>query len=289
MIIDFRHTPPTDEGLARYVNPPPHLQGYAERYGERVYGGSNAEVTTMSAVELLARLDQLGIDMAVLKSADNESTHGTKYPLERLAAYVDGHGDRLFPVAGVDPHKGMVAVREVEWAVRELGFRGVNLGPFEQRLRANDALYFPIYAKCVEFDIPVLLHTGVNFSSGLSLDFGHPRHLDDVAVAFPDLKIVAVHGGWPWVLETVAVAWRHRNVFIDISGVRPRYILKPGSGWEPLLNYGASVLADRVLWGSNWPQVAPEEWLAAIDSFPLSDDVRAKWLGGNAARLLGIT
>lgn len=288
MIIDFRHTPPTTEGLSRYIDPPPHLRGYAERYGSRVYGGSNAEVTAMSADELVARLDRIGVDGAVLKSADNESTHGTKYPLERLAAYVDGHGDRLFPVAGVDPHKGMAAVREVEWAVRELRFRGVNLSPFEQQLRANDPLYFPIYAKCVELAVPVLLHTGVNFSSGLSLDFGHPRYVDEVAVAFPDLKIVCVHGGWPWVLETIAVAWRHRNVFIDISGVRPRYMLKPGSGWEPLLNYGATVVADKVLWGSNWPQVTPEEGLAAINSFPLSDDARAKWLGGNAAQLLGI-
>lgn len=289
MIIDFRFTPPTPEGLPRYTSPPKHLQGYAQVFGSRVYGGSNPNVRLMSADELVAYLDRAGVDKALLKTSDNETTQGKKYPMERLAEYIKGHEDRLIGIAGVDPHKGMRAVRELEWAVKDLGFRGVNLGPYELKLRANDKLYYPIYAKCVELDIPVLLHTGINFSNELLLDFGNPLYIDEVAVHFPELKIVCVHGGWPWIQEMVAVAWRHKNVYIEISGIRPRYIVKPGTGYEPLLVYGDTILQNQIVWGSNWPQVTPEEGIAGVRSFPLKEESKQKWLGLNAARLLGLT
>ncbi len=199
MIVDFRFTPPTPEGLPRYTAPPKHLQGYAQAFGTRVYGGENPDVRLMSVDELLAYLDRAGVDKALLKTGDNETTQGKKYPMDRLAEYIKGHEDRLIAVSGVDPYKGMAAVRELEWSVKELGFRGgVNLGPYELKLRANDKKFYPIYTKCVELGIPVLLHTSINFSNELLLDFGNPMYIDEVAVDFPELKIVCVHGGWPW-------------------------------------------------------------------------------------------
>jgi uncharacterized protein len=288
MIIDFRFTPPTPKGLPRYTAPPKHLQGYAQAYGDKVYGGKNESIRLMSAEELVAYLDEVGVDKALLKTGDNETTQGSKYPMDQLAEYIQGHEDRLVGIAGVDVHKGMRAVRELEWAVKDLGFKGVNLGPYELKLRANDKKYYPIYAKCVELDIPVLLHTSVNFSTELLLDFGNPMYIDEVAVDFPELKIVCVHGGWPWTLDMIAVAWRHKNVFIEISGIRPKYMLKPGSGYEPLFNYGNAVLQNQIVWGSNWPQVMPDEGIATImNDFPLKETTKKKWLGLNAARLLG--
>jgi predicted TIM-barrel fold metal-dependent hydrolase len=288
MIIDFRFTPPTPEGLPRYTAPPKHLQGYAEVFGRRVYGGENPDVRLMSAEELVAYLDRAGVDKALLKAGDNETTQGKKYPMDRLAEYIKGHEDRLIGIGGVDLHKGMRAVRELEWSVKELGFKGVNLGPYELKLRANDKKYYPVYAKCVELDIPVLLHTSINFSNELLLDFGNPMYVDEVAVDFPELKIVCVHGGWPWMTEMIAVAWRHKNVYIEISGIRPRYIAMPGTGYEPLLVYGNSILQNQVVWGSNWPQVTPDEGIEGVKGFPLKEEVKKKWLGENAARLLGI-
>lgn len=288
MIIDFRFTPPTPEGLPRYTSPPKHLAGYAQAYGKRVYGGESQVARLMSADELVAYLDQVGVDKALLKTGDNETTQRSKYPMEKLKAYIESHEDRLIGIAGVDVHKGMRAVRELEWAVRELGFKGVNIGPYEQKLRANDKKFYPIYAKCCELDIPVLLHTSVNFSTELLLDFGNPMYIDEVAVDFPELKIVCVHGGWPWITQMVAVAWRHKNVYIEISGIRPKYIAMPGTGYEPLLVYGNSILQNQILWGSNWPQVTPEEGIEGVRSFPLKEEVKKKWLGLNAARLLGL-
>lgn len=287
MIIDFRFSAATPEGLAEYLTPPKHLMGYAEVYGNRVYSGANPAVRVMESSELVEYLDRVGVDKAILKTGDSETTLGTKYPMDKLANYIRGHEDRLVGTAGVDPHKGMQAVRELEWAVRELGFKAVQLGPIGHKLPASDKKYYPIYAKCIELGVPALIHTSIHFSNSLVLAPGHPCHVDEVAVDFPELKIVCVHGGWPWVAELVAVAWRHKNVYIEISGVRPRYLVMQGNGWDPLIAYGKSVLQDKILWGSNWPQVTPEEGIAAVRGFPLKEDVKRKWLGLNAARMLG--
>lgn len=288
MIIDFRFTPPTPEGLFRYLTPPEHLRGYAEVYGSRVYGGSNQAIKPMQPPELIKYLDRVGVDKVLLKTSDNETTTGFKYPLDKLAEYIEGHESRLIGVAGVDPHKGIKAARELQQAIATLGFKAANITPCEHKLNANHKKYYPIYGKCVELDVPILIHTSINFSHELPLDFGHPRYIDEVAVDFPELKIVCVHGGWPWILEMISVAWRHNNVYIEVSGTRPKYIAMPGTGWEPLLVYGNSVVQDKVLWGSNWPQVSPEEGIAGVNSFPLKEDVKKKWLGLNAAHLLGI-
>lgn len=284
MIVDFRFTPPTPEGLPRYTSPPRHMKGYAEAYGERVFGGKTLRV--MTAVELVRWLDEQGVDRVLLKCSDTETTLGAKYPMERLHDYVKGHPNRLLATAGVDPHKGMGAVREIEEAVRAFGFKAVNLNPFELRLHANDKKFYPIYAKCVELDVPVLLHTSFNLTRDFSLDYGRPLYLDEVARDFPELMIVAVHGGWPWVLEMVAICWKYPNVYIEISGTMPKYIMTPNSGWDPLLVYGNGLLQDRILWGSNWPMIEPKESIEWVRKFPLKDEVKQKWLGENAARLL---
>lgn len=288
MIIDFRFSAPTPEGLLEYVTPPEHHLGYAAVYGKRVYGGSNPDVHEMNPDELLQYLDRFGIDKALLKSGDTESTQGSKYPMDRLASWIGPHSDRLIGTAGVDPHKGIRAVRELQWAIQDLGFKAAQFSPIAQKLPANDRRYYPFYAKCVELGVPALLHSSIHFDPKLTLDLAHPKYIDSVAIDFPELKIVCVHGGWPWVTEMIAVAWRHPNVHIEISGVRPKYIAMPGTGWEPLITYGRSQLQDRIVWGSNWPQVLPDEGIDGVRLFGLKPEVELKWLGGNAARVLGL-
>ena len=97
---------------------------------------------------------------------------------------------------------------------------------------------------------------------------------------------MAVHGGWPWVLEMIAISWKYPHVYIEVSGTMPKYIMTPNTGWEPLLVHGNGLLQDRVLWGSNWPMIEPKESLGWVRKFPLKEEVKEKWLGGNAERLL---
>jgi predicted TIM-barrel fold metal-dependent hydrolase len=142
MIVDFRFTPPTPEGLPRYRTPAAHMKGYAEAYGERVFGGQTLE--EMPPDRFVAWLDEQGVDKVLLKCSDTETTLGTKYPMPKLYEYIRNHPDRLLGTASVDPHKGSTAVQELERAVRDCGFKAANFNPFELGLRANDKKFYPL-------------------------------------------------------------------------------------------------------------------------------------------------
>ena len=123
------------------------------------------------------------------------------------------------------------------------------------------------------------------------MEVEQPLYLDMVAHDFPELKVIAGHGGWPWMHEMVAVAWRNANVYIDISGYLPKYIGMPWTGWEPLIHFGNSVIQDRILFGSVWILMGMtiKELAEGVTELPLKDEVKAKWLYHNAARLFGVS
>ena len=118
------------------------------------------------------------------------------------------------------------------------------------------------------------------------MEYSHPRYLDQVATDLPELKIVATHGGWPWVTEMVAVAWKHPNVYIDTAGQSPKYIAMASMGWAPLMQLGNSLLQDRILFATRYPLLTFERALEEFNQLPLKEEVKEKWLGKNAARLL---
>jgi uncharacterized protein len=147
---------------------------------------------------------------------------------------------------------------------------------------------YPLYAKCIDLGIPVSVHCSVNFSTATSMDYGNPQFLDDVMVHFPELRVCAMPPGWPWVLELIAVAWRHSNVCIGLAPVRPKYLNVANSGYEPLLQYGNTVLQDNVIFGSSYPLLPVERSIVEIEELPLKDSVKRKWLHDNAARFLDL-
>ena len=284
-MIDFGSTPPIPE-----FNPTSkeHLGNY-----RRVYKSSEerAKKETDPKDELasyLAAYDEAGVSKIVIKARDVESTFGLKIRNEDVAAFCRGQGSRFIGFAGVDPHKGMAAIRELEHAVRELGLRGLNIQCFESKVAINDAKLYPLYAKCIELDIPVNIHVGINFSTATSMEYGRPVLLDQVMMHFPDLKVIAAPPGWPWVTELIGVAWRHPNVHIGLVAMRAKYLGVENSGYEPLLQYGNTVLQDRMIFGSAWPMQPIKQAIADIDGLPLKDTTKQKWLHDNAARLLGL-
>jgi hypothetical protein len=224
----------------------------------------------------------------MLTAEDAETTAGMKVPNDKVAEFVNQNPKRFIGMAAVDPHKGMAAVRELERAVKELDMKCLCLEPWLHKLRSNDKRYYPIYAKCVELDVPVWIHSSINYVPQLTMDFGRPIYLDEVAGHFPELKIIAGHGGWPWVNEMMAFLWRHPNAHTDISAIRPKYLGLPGTGWETLLQYGNSLLQDKVLFGTAWPAQQFKESIEELKKLPIKKDVLAKWLGGNAKRLLNL-
>lgn len=286
MIIDFCVIPPLPETLDSFANPEGEFAAYTKLYAGQ--SGSIDSLIENPHKGLLKLMDDAGVDKAVLTAEDAETTMNMRTPNEKVSEFVKLEPNRFIGMAAVDPHKGMQALRDLEYAVKKLGMMALCLEPWLHKLRSNDKRYYPIYAKCVELDIPVWTHCSINFVPTLKIDFGRPIHLDEVAGHFPDLTIVAGHGGWPWVNELIAVAWRHENVMIDISAVRPKYLAKPGSGWETLMTYGNSLLQDRIIFGTAWPMQSFKESIGGIRSLPLKKPVQNKWLGENAKRILKI-
>jgi uncharacterized protein len=142
---------------------------------------------------------------------------------EEVATICRAYPGRIFGSCNIDPNLRMDAVRMVEIAVREYDFRAVRMMGALTNLRPNDALCFPIYTKCIELNIPVVINIG--FPGPLRYaKFQRPIDLDDVCVTYPELMVVATHIGHPWHLETVALLQKHANFRLMTSGFVPKYV-----------------------------------------------------------------
>lgn len=241
--------------------------------------------------QMLAMLDAAHITRTLITGFDEASTGGTTFVTnEVVAAVADRHPQRFIPFAGADIMRGSEAVRAVEHWVRARGFKGLSLRPFMIGLPADDRHYYPFYEQCVALGVPVSIHASANWTTCRPSDLGHPRHFDQVACDFPDLKLILSHAGYPWVLEACLLAWKHPNVYLELAAHRPKYFTAPGAGWEPLLRYGQSTIQDKILYGSGAFLLGrpPAELLAEFRALPIKPAVMEKWLWRNAAQLLGL-
>jgi predicted TIM-barrel fold metal-dependent hydrolase len=282
MLIDFASTPPLPEMQVDA----PHLAQYGRVYAASYEATGKNRLGVENLPDYLACYKRIGARHVVIKGRDAETRHGYRVRNEDVASFCHAHGPCFLGFAGVDPNKGVKALRELDFAIGELGLRGLNLQTFELGLPINDARMFPFYAKCIELDIPLNLHCSTSFSTAAAMRLGHPGLLDEVMVYFPELRVCAAPPGWPWVHELLAVAMRHENLFIGLTAVRPKYLAVPESGYGGLLQYGNTILQDRIIWGSSWPMLPIERSLEEIDALPLKDNVKRKWLYNNAARFL---
>lgn len=195
---------------------------------------------------------------------------------------VQDHPDRLFGVASVDLYRPVEAVRELRRCVRDLGFRAVRVVPWLWNLPPDDRLYYPLYAECVELEIPFCLqvgHTGPMRPS----EPGRPiPYLDRVALDFPDLTIVAGHIGFPWTNEMISLATKYPNVYIDTSAYKAsRYP-------QELVAYMQGHGRKKVMFGTNFPMIQFADALRDIQSLGLDDDARRLFLFENARRVFNL-
>jgi hypothetical protein len=225
----------------------------------------------------LSALDVAKVDRALVSA-----WWGPRGPMlsnDAVADFARAHPERIYGVASVDLLHPMEAVRELRRCVKELGLRALRILPWLWNLPPNDRRYYPLYAECVELQIPFCLqvgHTGPLQPS----EPGRPiPYLDEVALDFPELVIVAGHIGYPWTTEMIALATKYPNVYIDTSAYKPsRYP-------RELVDYLRAHGKKKVLFGSNFPMLSPGECLPEVDALGLKDDVRALFLGGNARRV----
>lgn len=261
------------------------LPGYGfDNYG-RIFAAGPAQRPQASAQPRRDILDRFVADM---ERAGVEVGVVTGVPNSVIAEVIRTYPGRFIGFAALSPYDGMRAVRELERLVHEQGLGGLRVSALYNGLPASDRRYYPLYAKCVELDVPVRIYTAMTYANDRPYDLGHPRHLDQIAMDFPELRIVAGLGGWPWVGETVALMRRHPNLYCDTAAHRPRHFATPGSGWEPLLQFGNTLLQDKVMVGLSWETIGlpMETLIGEYMQLPLKDLVKDKWLHENARRFL---
>jgi predicted TIM-barrel fold metal-dependent hydrolase len=254
------------------------MANYERIFRSRREGGDPRPDAEMK--DYLQMLDRLGIVRSVPFGASNDE----------VAELLRDYPDRFIGLARISGLHGMSGVRELERRVREQRFQALGVSALVDAIPASDRRYYPLYAKAAELDIPVRVYSSMSYATDRPYDLGHPRHLDQVAMDFPELTIIGGLGGWPWVNEMVAIVRRHPKLYMDTSAHRARYLGQPGSGWEMLMQFGNTLIQDKVLVGLSAGLVGQsyETLLGEYMALPLKDTVKEKWLYHNAARVFGI-
>ncbi len=231
---------------------------------------------------MVEQMDEAGIEKVFIAQAKMWS-YWRKWmfmdtQVEEVLQYTERYPDRFVGLAGYDPYRISQSLGEVEFAVAECGFRGVyaHVYGFDVQLQGREM--YPLYAKCVELNVPVYLELGQVMDCAPG-DCARPMELDRIACDFPELKIVAGHAGWPWIEELIAVCTKWDNVWIAVNGLMPRTLP------DELLQFMASSAGqNRCLWGTEGLPWA--ESLRQVDDLPLlSREAKHKLLNENASRL----
>lgn len=208
---------------------------------------------------------------------------------EDVAAGAARHSDVLIPFGSVDPLTGAEAIERAKRLVEDHGVRGFKFHPSVQGFDPSDRQHYPLYEALSGHGLPAVFHTGqtgigagTRGGFGIKLGYSNPMLLDAVAADFPDLTIIMAHPSVPWQDEAIAVATHKANVYIDLSGWSPKYFP------PQLVRQANSLLQDKVLFGSDYPLITPQRWLADFADLDLKDQVRPKILKDNAVRVLGL-
>jgi len=198
--------------------------------------------------------------------------------VEDIKALMERCRGRVGGLFGIDITRGMDGVRALETAVKELGFEGAHLHSYGWGIPLNHRDLYPFYAKCVELDIPVIVQSG-HSAEQMPSSMGQPIHLDDVALYFTELRIVASHTGWPWVQELIALAWKHPNLYIGAGAHAPKY-------WDAaLVQFLNSRGKGKVLWGTDFPVVRHADSLAQVAALTLKPEARQMLLRDAALKV----
>lgn len=269
-IVDVRCRPPTPEvcdiqenafkGISQLLNT------RCEPYAVEVWKQEMAEA---------------GIKLGVFAGRDLETTFNHRIPNEHVADVVRRYPDELIGYAGIDPNKRDRAVDEIERSVKEYGFKGVLMDPYMHRIPADDRAYYAIYEICDHYDLDVYLTTGPGARiPGTVIEDASPMRIDRVARDFPDLTIILSHGGYPWVLEAIALAWRWEKVYFEFSV----YETIPGS--QHYIEAANTIIQDKVLFASATPFTPFRVAVERYERLPFTDEARKAVMFDNGWRIL---
>lgn len=235
--------------------------------------------------EEIRRMERAGIEKGLMV-ATTGGWEGSdiffEKPVDRIAEVVAEHPGRFKGLVGINPSHIMANLENLERAVKEHGFVGAHLYPHWFGKPPDDRIYYPFYAKCAELGVPIQIQVGHSAQQFLP-SVAKPMLLDRVALDFPELTVIGIHIGYPWVEEMISVAWKHPNVYIGCDAHAPRY-------WDPsfVRFIGSRRGRDKVLFGTDWPVIEFERAIAEIGELDLKEEALEKLFWDNAVRVYGL-
>jgi uncharacterized protein len=260
-------------------------EGNAADQAARKYFGDTGAARGRNELAEYYRSRKIG---CVVFSVDERLTGRPQVSNDDVATFAEENSDIVMAFASVDPTRGAEALSEARRLIKR-GVKGFKLHPPLQQFHANDKIAYPFYEVIQEARLPVIFHTGhsgigtgMPGGGGVRLKYGHPMDIDDVAVDFPDMPIIMAHPSFPWQDEAISVCLHKRQVYIDLSGWSPKY-------FSPvLIQYANTLLKKKMLFGSDYPLITPDRWLADFEKIAIKDEVRPLILKENAIHLFGL-
>ena len=270
-----------------HVHIEPEPTGNAAEQAARKYFGNTGVSYGRKELAEYYRSRNIG---CVVFSVDERLTGRPQVPNDEVAAFAAENSDIIMAFASVDPMRGADAVQEARRLIAGGGIRGFKLHPPLQQFYPNDKAVYPFYEVIAQAKLPVIFHTGhsgigtgMPGGGGVRLKYGNPMDIDDVAVDFPDMPIIMAHPSFPWQDEAISVCLHKPQVYIDLSGWSPKYF--PPN----LIQYANTLLKKKMLFGSDYPLITPDRWMADFAAIAIRDEVRPLILKENAARLFSLS
>ena len=268
-MIDFHFHAPIKEFL-----------DYLGEYKEATMKYFRSKFDIKSLKESLDEAESLGIKRVVLLPIDSTTFLGRKIPNEIVCNTKD---DRIVKFVSVDPLKPG-AEEELRKLIKECEPVGIKFHPELQGFHPLDERALKLYSIADSYNLIAVFHTGTSgigagVRSNIRLDYGRPIYFDEIAIRYPNMKIVLAHFGWPWTEEAIAIALHKPNVYLDLSGWAPKYI--PDVIWK-----NAKRLEDKLLFGSDYPLLSQERWLKEFKEIKIDEEVKNKILRENAEMLI---
>lgn len=277
--IDIVVNPRTPEDVRDNLNP---TDEHFSKKTRQDLGVRNSGVPIDDYVRMM---DRSGIERSLLiasRCGDIRVKDSIHYPYERVAELCAKHPDRLSGVAGIDPMMGMRQLRELEHAVKEFGFVGAHYYPHWFDIAPDHPYIFPVYAKCIELDIPIMIHVGHNlvYTRERRLpSIAKPISFDRIAILYPELRLIGIHLGVPWVDEMISMCWKHENIYMAGDAYAPKH-------WPPqVINYADSYGSDKFMFATDWPVIDCERAVSDVVHTNYKDHAFRKIMRENALKV----
>jgi predicted TIM-barrel fold metal-dependent hydrolase len=246
---------------------------------------SGGVIQGVSIEDYLKKMDAAGIERSLLIATRNGdlNVRGSYHlPYETVAAVCQKYPERFSGLAGIDPTLGVKQLKELEYAVKELKFVGAHYYPHWFDMAPDHPYVFPIYGKCGELDVPIMMQVGHNliYQSYRRLpSIGRPICLDRVAILYPELRLIGIHLGVPWFHEMISMAWKHENVFIGGDAYAPKH-------WPPeMVQFANTYGQDKFMFGTDWPVIDPVRAVEDVHGLKFRPEPFRKIMGDTARRV----